>query len=250
MVKENLVKFYLGILILLALPIVTAVELSNTAIISTGLNLTINITTPSLFADVIQVEDSFIYFQGLRASAGATDKITINITEQNKSYFGTDLPYFFSSTATNKHIASNITSLNGTLSTWVTDCSTAGTMKYYPKNASYYLTYLDGSYTCSNGVATITNVLINPSPNSNIWEITYDGIQSELCSDTLNGLGDFGVWFGIIIIVAIAGGIIFLMYGDTSGISEANDMSTIIIIAAIVISLGAIIIANVLGNLC
>jgi hypothetical protein len=209
-------KLYLIILILLALPIVTAVELSNTALISTGLNLTINITTPSLFADVVQVEDSFIYFQGLRASDSATDKITINITEQNKSYFGSDLPYFSTNTKTSKIISSSLTNtVNGSVALEVSNCGSIGRITYLSNSGNMSKTWEPSEYTCTSGAVTLSSILLEPGSNS--FGLSFNQAMEDICTSSDNtfagATGLVGLILTMIFLTVILGALILSSTG-------------------------------------
>ena len=156
--------------------------------------------------------------------------------------------WFSSSSSTEKHIASNLTDTIYNVTTlFNVDTCDAGTIYYTPKDLG--IRYKYQSYDCENKVVTLILPALAPSSESNVIEITYDQAQIDICTGFYNSGVSFGEMIVLIIIVSIAGIVIFFLFADdTSGI-DLNSIAIIIIIAIAVFALGMKIVGSI-GNGC
>lgn len=138
-------------------------------------------------------------------------------------------------------IKSNI-STEVTIPTYLTiDCSRVGSITITPKDKETYTP----SYTCTNGVLTISNANYTYSTDSNEIEVLYNKAQLDVCS----GFFDAGVGFTgfivILIIISIGGIVIVFLTGGDADIDVTTLIAGTIIVAAIVLSFGMVIINNI-----
>lgn len=240
----------ISILLISILPIISAVSLNNSIIFTNDTKLNVTINNPIYFTSLI-VENDYIYLGNYNLYDPSNEYLTINITESNKSYTESDLPYFSESTGTNKVITSNISNIVGILVTNTSlDCSNIGWVKYTPANGSV-ITWLNKNARnlCSSGIITINPVVIGKG--SNTLEISSEVAKGSICSGFFDAGVSFTSFIILVIIASIAG--IVILFMTNMGSSEDGDMSgtitiaSIIIVGAIVLIIGMIIINNING---
>lgn len=133
---------------------------NDTDIQSVGLNLTINITKPLYFSAIIS--NNSIYFENIRPGLSTAETLSFNITETNKMYSGSDLPYisgqsqdYLSKTV---NITSNLASqLNITIENIAISTRTCNDILSYSTA---------GSNTCTNGIINSSNFNVKNGINS------------------------------------------------------------------------------------
>jgi len=155
--------------------LVSAVTInSGTIINSTGLNLTINFTS-TMYADTIVVDATYIELTGFRSSSASNEKIDFNITEENMSYFGSDLPYYSTSSTDSKIITSNLNnaSVNSTVHMDLQSCNGV-VINYGSAFDTYSQTYQPSDYSCSNNIAAINLDGLEDGANTFTIEIGCD----------------------------------------------------------------------------
>jgi hypothetical protein len=138
-------NIWLLAIILLVLPLASAVTIdSGTIIKSNGLGLTFNFTAQA-FANYFSAESNAIYFDHYRRTG--TENISMNLTQTSATYLGTALPYFSSSNDTQKTITSGLsTSVNGVIAVNSTIACGSLVPSYQGTNITYN--------TCSGSVST------------------------------------------------------------------------------------------------
>lgn len=180
---------------LFALPLASAVSLNDSILNATSLPLQINVTAPIYFTE-LQVNESWIYFEDLRASEAATESITFNLTTAG-DYLGSDLPYFSSSSTSSKTLTSGIYEVNLTSATFTTQTGTAVCRFKSIKVNGEPTT----SYSCDAGVVTLAPVLsIVPGANT----IAIDQNYVNATSSTLMKNGLAVILAVVILIILIA----------------------------------------------
>ena len=152
---------------MLLMPLVNAVTLNNTLINATG-GITINVTD-NIYFDTLIIQSNSIYFQNIRASDSATEKLTYNITSLG-NYTEDDLPYISSSISTSKVISSNIT-INASITVDVDDCSNINSLSYRSNTGLY--TDVSSCTSCVGDLLTCTKLTVESSTNNNVLSIVY-----------------------------------------------------------------------------
>ena len=106
------------------------------------------------------------------------------------------------------------------------------------------------SYTINNKI--ITRELIVYATQNGVYDCSSfpkaDITITNNCVSTLGGLQQFGIFLPILIIVMIAGLIIYFIYGDGNNIN-ISDNAPLIVITIIIIAIGGIII-NAISSGC
>jgi len=226
---------------LVSVNLVSAIDLSAT-FRSEGLNLSINFSDLTMYANgSVFVEATYIGFMNLSRTEGAIETLTFNITEQNKSYTGSDMPYISSSSDDSKTVTSGLdSSLLSKIFISVKDCDEIGTIST-SNSQNYY-----APSTCSGNFLILSS--LNISANSDtVITINYNLQSSEICSGFFDAGNSFISLVIVLIIVSVAGYIIYiLMTGDDGGVDVTN-MAIAILIAFIAIVIGMRII-NTIGS--
>lgn len=134
---------------------------------SIGLNTTLNFTS-TFYADLIQTESSFIYFEEFRLTNAGTEYITMNLTNRNMTGIP---PYISASSSTSKTITSQLSqAITATVVVNVDGCPIDGTYQGSPvssdscngSQATFLLTIPSGASTLILGdVANVTDGLID-----------------------------------------------------------------------------------------
>ena len=234
--KKNKVLILTSILVLTLIYTVSSLEVNNTNYFCTSPNQTINFTNSYL--DSIEC-GNYISITNLRLSDSANEKLTFNITTNNSQYFGNQLPYFLTSSNTNKVINSSI-NLNSTLTLSFTDCSNIGTIST-SNNQKFQLPTCTGS-----SLVVLNNVIL--SNGLTTISIDYGAASIKTCNNfftTGNSLIDFVVIF---IIVACAIAAIYLISGGQEGTEiDLTSIAGIALVSFIVAIIGMIII-NAIGG--
>lgn len=114
--------------------------------------------------------------------------------------------WFSSSTATSKHVASNLTdTINTTVVLSVNSCTYIGKITYTSNSGNTTREYNHGDYTCSNNKVTLLNIPIEPATSSNEFTINYNqGLQSTCSESTSTFSGASGIVGMILTIVFIS----------------------------------------------
>lgn len=221
--------------------------INNTEISSTGLNLTINFTSP-LYAGVIINSDS-IYFENLRSGLNSLERISFNMTEANKNYTNSNLPYFNLSSELSKIITSNISSVNSS-TRFSAECDTIGRITYLSAggvSTSYVNGFFIKQYTCPNDLITLTLQL---DQGDNVITLAHDGGQMTACSQSVSA---FATYVGLI---GLLGAVIFLglIMSYLTGIVDKNAFKNYSIISVIVtlimVAVLVIVAIFILSTLC
>lgn len=240
------------------LPLVSAVTIeSGTIIENTVLNTTINFTSQA-FADSFTTSPSgFIYFDAFRRSGNET--ITFNLTEQNKNYFGTDLPWFAQSSLTEKTIISNITQNLTTTTIISINCDVIGRITYTSATGSFNQVLNTGDYTCNNNQATI---ILTVELGENTLTLENNNAIQTICDQSDITYTDAAGLAGIILTIILIGGVLAITLLSFSGVTNFNlgsfkpaDLTlTEIIGGIIIIGLTFLVIATMAfltgGNYC
>lgn len=226
-----------------------AVELNNSYINSTGLNLSINVTKPIYF-DVLTVGTTGIYFEDLRQLNASVEGLTFNMTQRNTSYrINTtlyQLPYFSSAeAATTKTILSNMTVGFNATATLSVDCT----------QDSGYDTYVTGvecdtctvsSFTCS-GTDIATVILQNLDPGTNTLTLTYSSSTvSQGCTGIFDQLGSAFILAAVVLIVFVVGIIAMALNGQF----DIKGATVILVVGAILLIIGYLVIAKTYVSIC
>ena len=202
--KKKLSLLSLLFLALAFLPLVSAVQIdSGTIIQSVGLNTTLNFTS-TYYANIIEVESSFIYFEGFRSTDAGTETVTVNMTNRNMTGIP---PYISSSTSTTKTITSTLSqSVNATVIVNVAKC---------PIGASYQSVNYNYD-SCSGGIViySLNNI---PNGNSNLVLSFAGGTptlnECDSKSSLISGIASLGNFSNIAPIVVMVTIIIYLIFG-------------------------------------
>lgn len=174
----------------------------------------------------------------------------MNLTQEDASYFGTDLPYFSSSTSTSKTITSSLTqSIDATVVVNVADCEFAEDFSTYQGN------HVTPS-SCSGGIGTY--ILTIPSGSSLLLIGGSSQIEQGVCSTLLNlhtlTAGKMALLFLAFTFMIVLGAVswIFYLTGDKADAgSGVNPYMMIIVFIAMLI--GAILVgisALITTSLC
>lgn len=111
MIKNKSFFVFAVLAIIIASFSVSAATLTNTVINLTGSNTTINVTNTWTY-DKLTVDDTSMSVYNLSQSGAVTsDVISLNFSEANKRYVGTDIPYFTGTTASTRTLTSNVQTL-------------------------------------------------------------------------------------------------------------------------------------------
>jgi hypothetical protein len=126
----------------------------------------------------------------------------------------------------------------------VRDCKNIGNIKQ-TSPSGYTITYQNGfytkDYTCENNVVTIENVLLEPSSESNEFEITYD-------CDTFTKMGyNLIALLSALAILSIAIGFVWVRY--QRGDANANDLIFLFVMLIIAITL-YLSVTQIIGGAC
>ncbi len=150
----------LAFLIVITLPQIQAVTINTgTSYQTSDGNLTINFTAQR-FADQIIVGNDSIYFNDYRLTDTTSETLTFNITEIDKYYNHTDLPYY----SDTLRIMSGLTSNLNLNANFTASCQDILQVDSTAKD--------DVTYTCSNSIITIPSLTI--VNGENIVAIQYD----------------------------------------------------------------------------
>jgi uncharacterized membrane protein YidH (DUF202 family) len=226
-------KYLLGLVFSLSIAFVSAFSIDNTRIESSGLNTNITINE-TIYADVLDVQDTYIYFQNLRTYTGTeylnyslniTDTDTLLVYNSSRK----DLPYISSSSTTQKIITSTI-AVNGSA---IVNINCANTKRITHNG-------IDITYTCSNNVARLS--LSIPSGASTIQTyaiIATDKVKSDIVySGVQAGFDSMKMSFiicGIIFVVFIVGLFISLSKKPSMELVQEKSGEAVGLIIAIVI---------------
>ena len=206
---------FIGIVILL-LPFVSAFSIDNTRIESAGLNTNITINE-TIYADVLDVHDTYIYFQNLRTYTGTEYlNYTLNVTDSDLLLIYNssrkDIPYISSSTSTSKVITSSLTD---TINVDVYVNAVCGSRS--EANNVNFVKYNNvlTSFTCvGNNVIKLSDVAVSFGSNNRI-SLYYIDDQLEGCISTSAAIGKMLGFLGIIAML-LTFGIFFVSMYDFS----------------------------------
>lgn len=222
------------------MPFCSAVSITGINFSTSGTNLTLAFTTETAYADEIIIEATNITFRNYSRD-DKLEVLTFTITEQSASYTGEDVPYYSFSSNQEKTIKSGLNSLNVSALINITNCELIGT-----------ITTSNGQRYSIPSCAGVTNLLLTKlrtESGNNIITLHYDVPQVDICK----GFHDSGVSFGemivLIIVVSIAGIVLFFLFADNTEGMDLNSLAIIIIIAIVVFALGMKIIGSI-GNGC
>jgi hypothetical protein len=234
----------LGLLFCL-MPIVFAASINDSIVQSLGLNtnITFNVTR---HYDQLTVDSAFILFEGYRATDGATETLTFNITESNGDYYVNssqeDLPHITTTSNTQKIINSGLTNtLNVTLVVDVMDCN--GIV-----NVSKGSTVL--STTCASNSLTATVEVANGDNTITINYLSNDAQLNESCYKWITGLQAIAAIVGLMVLVIVVVAIYAGFRGNN--IFAEMDLKTlgIGVMGLVVLAISAAVVIIALSKIC
>jgi len=244
-------KLNLLFLLVLLIPFVSAVTLSNTTINNTASNVTINLISAIYFDTLVVGDDGSIYFAGLRDSNLGTETLTFNITgESNKVINGQPVWFSGSSTDSSKRIDSNLTNfVNATVAIDISsdhDCERIQSITYSSNLGTYSKSW--GGETardlCSDTLGTINFPSLEIEASSNVISIEYEELQ-PFCSGIQQGFKAFGELLVLIVLTVIVVLVAaLLMNGDLRTMDLFVISVLSIVFAVILLIFGSIIIES------
>lgn len=213
--------------------------------------------------NLYNLTNALIYFSNNSVAcsdiATCDGNINITLTPNNYSYVldnfnlteGTtraNSPVAFSYTSnTEKHINSSLLEpINATVVFNVLSCDTLGTVSYTSDTGTYTQSYSESDYTCTNNVLTLTVNGIETATASNVITLAYNQASVDICDGFDDAASTFITFFVIIIIVSIAGLILFFLLGSGEEV-DLNTIAFALIVAGISLSIGATIILRIGG---
>lgn len=144
----------------------------------------------------------------------------MNLTQRNASYFGTDLPYFSSSTSTSKTITSSLSqSITATVIVNAEAC---------PINAVYQGNAVSSS-SCVDGDTALFILSDVPNGNSILALNEYsDQVSDNLCVTLFNSYGEFGRYiptiFAVLALLVTFGIIALLIFAVKEGMIDVSSL--------------------------
>lgn len=206
-------KKKLSLLFLLALaifPLVSAVQIdSGTIVQSVGLNLTFNFTATA-YADSFTTVSNSIYFENFRRSG--SEYITMNLTQEDASYLGTDLPYFSSSSSTTKTITSTLSDSVTATVIVNADCDVIGTATYQGNPVT--------EEDCTNDQATF--ILTDIPTGDSILLLSENGAIVDICAESDITFMDAAGIAGILLTIILIGAGLAIMLLSFTGVGGIN----------------------------
>lgn len=161
------------LLLLLLIPTVSALNISNTLINITGLNLSINIV-PTLYLEELRVGTNYSYFKQVKPSPTSNENITFNVSCCEDTEYTSVLNISYSS-VDRKNISSGLDVINASINFAVSNC-TISRIEYHSNSESYNQNYTKD--TCSNNY--FNNLEVNNiETGNNYLSIVYNTTQQE-----------------------------------------------------------------------
>jgi hypothetical protein len=163
-----------------------------------------------------------------------------------------------SSTATNKHIASNIsTTLNLTISL-AADCEHLGSVIYVSNTSTYRINYTASggwfysgqTYTCANDLVTMQNVPIERATNSNEFTLIYNAGALNACNSGVNAFASYIALLGLVGVIFFLGLVIFYLTGIIDKQRAQNVGVVGVVVTIIMIGLLLVISIFLMSTLC
>jgi len=156
----------------LFLPQIQGVILDNgTSLHTSETNLTINFTQTA-YANNVTIESNSIKFSEF-SNKQDYDSISFNLTNSNTTYFQYDLPFFSSSSNSEKHISSNLTIISPVLYLDVSSCQSISFIRYISANSVYDKNYDRRGFRCNSNTAILNVDGLEESFGGNILLIEY-----------------------------------------------------------------------------
>lgn len=242
MKNQNHSILILGLLFVLLLSsLASAFSIDNTRIESEGLNTNITVNQ-TVYADVLDVQDDYIYFENLLVySGGEYLNYTINITDSDMDYVYNstqkDLPHILSSSNTEKVINSTLfnTTEIATIVVSSTLCSTVNTIESVTASNGTVL-----SYSCTAPYITVNMII-----PSGVTTLTINKANGEIIM--ANWVNTFVGMFALLIIVVflfIALGFMLPMMGGTAPEMDIAKIVWIFVLTAILFAAGIVIFSS------
>ena len=236
----NVSKKLLLIVMLLVIPLASAMTVNNTVYSSVGLNTNLTINK-SMSLSAIDVQTDYIYLQGYKDYLGS-EYLTanLNITSSNTNYYynntQNDLVYISLSLSTSKVITNNLPN-NYTIN--LNNISTI----YCNGNVKDKLDSLTvsqgtiNSYTCSNGILSVNMFLL--TGNTTLTLVRENG--AVLMS---NWIGTFAAMFALLVLVVflvIAMAYLMPIYGGKPIDMDMGQIAWLLVLSAILFAAGVVI---------
>lgn len=171
-----------------------------------------------------------------------------NLTQDFPRQFS---PIWFSSTSnTEKHIASNLTStVTVPVIFAVSRCDNLQSVYYVSDDGSQTQTFTDEAVNNCNNNQVILNLQIDPATASNVIYLTYDFDREELidvCTEVMDGFATFGAMASVLaIVIAILIGYILVFQKGANPYITIVGIMFAFIVSIIVNVLGAIMVAYI-----
>lgn len=256
--QNKLTVSILLVMTLLVLPMIQAIELNTTDIITSTGNINLSISTPSIFFDQLVINKDNVSFTNLRSSSLANEWLSFTLTDaQNKT--SSDMPNISSSLGQNSKtwvITNNLTNVTATVNLLSSSIWGGCNTKFFTLNG------VTQPYTCSGAFITTT---INLSDTNTLYAGNYlvDNTQAGVCSNIFAGFLAFNPWvsffavLGIFVIISIISIVVFVVngYGENRSTGSPNlnldaNMLKYVFYMVLVIAILLIMALLVIQSLC